>query len=92
MGFVARVEHAPAVIDADTRDSHLFSFEYRLALGRDFTYHILLTYSIIEIIFGGVVYAHIDGPSRKVSEYLRTETSVHASHTILTPDDPSCTD
>jgi hypothetical protein len=68
MGFVARVEHAPAVMDADIRDSHLFSFEHRLALVDSFIYGTLPTYPSIEIIFGSVVYAHVDGPSRKVSE------------------------
>ena len=84
MGFVASVEHAPAVIEADIRDSHMLSgIDCQLRTQRHAQYS--RTHSWTVEVLRPVIHSHVDGPRWDISEQHRPETSIHAPHAIFSP-------
>src|SRR6266480_7225058 len=86
IGFVAKVEHAPAVIDAHIRANHLFSanrqrHEYWTTNNAD------RTHLGVIILPGTVIDGHVYRPSWQVTQQHRTETSIHTANSILFPND-----
>jgi hypothetical protein len=87
IGFVTRVEHAPAVTEARVRASHLFSGRKNLSAVLHHACGAVLTHSLVQELLGGLVCAHVDGPGGDVAQQHGPEASVQAAHAVVPPDD-----
>lgn len=86
MGFVTKVEDAPATIEEIVRASHLFSDTTICQQGTRKVGRTRLTHSIVQQVLGRLVRAHVDGPGGDVAQQHGAEPSVQAADAIFDPD------